>query len=146
VTEWQSPLGYQVSDDPSRIDVEFVHQWLSNESYWAQGRSRQTTLDALAGSLNLGLYDPDGQPAGFCRWVTDRSTFAWLCDVFVVPAHRGRQLGIFMVRAAVEHPDVIGLRLLLGTRDAHELYRKFGFTELSAPERLMEIWPGGPAS
>jgi GNAT superfamily N-acetyltransferase len=146
MTEWQGPLAYVVSDDPARIDVEFVHQWLATESYWAQARPRQHTVTALSRSLNFGLYDPAGQPAGFCRWVTDGATFAWLCDVFVHSAHRGRGLGVFLVQTAVGHPDVRGLRLLLGTRDAHELYRKFGFTELSAPERLMEVWPGGPPS
>lgn len=76
---------------------------------------------------------------GFCRWVTDRATFAWLCDVFVDTPHRSRGLGVFLVRTAMEHPDVAGLRLVLGTRDAHELYRRFGFDALAAPERWMEI-------
>jgi GNAT superfamily N-acetyltransferase len=146
MTEWHGPHGYSVSDDASRIDVDFVHAWLSTESYWAKGRSREVMVTALSRSLNLGLYDEVGRPAGFCRWVTDGATFAWLCDVFVSPAHRGNGLGVFLVGTAVEHPDVRGIRLLLGTKDAHELYRKFGFTELTTPERHMEVRPDGPAT
>jgi GNAT superfamily N-acetyltransferase len=88
----------------------------------------------------LGLYDVAGQPAGFCRWVTDGATFAWLRDVFVDQPHRGHGLGTFLVETAVGDPDIRGLRLLLGTKDAHGLYRKFGFAGLSAPDRLMEVW------
>jgi GNAT superfamily N-acetyltransferase len=139
VTQWTAPDGYVVDDDAARLDVAFIHRWLSTESYWAQGRPRAGTDRALANSRNLGLYAPDGAPAGFCRWVTDCSTFAWLCDVFVAAPHRGTGRGVFLVRTAVEHPDVAGLRLVLGTRDAHELYRRFGFDALAAPERWMEV-------
>jgi GNAT superfamily N-acetyltransferase len=128
-----------VDDDDGRLQVDFVHRWLSTESYWAEGRPAERTERAVANSLNFGLYAPDGSPAGFCRWVTDRATFAWLCDVFVESAHRGRGLGVFLVRTAVAHPDVTGLRLVLGTRDAHELYQRFGFSALAAPERWMEV-------
>jgi GNAT superfamily N-acetyltransferase len=139
VTQWQGPGGYLVDDDRTRLDVPFIHHWLMTESYWAIGRPVASTDRAVANSLNLGLYAPDGAPAGFCRWVTDRATFAWLCDVFVESSHRGAGLGVFLVRTAVEHPDVRGLRLVLGTRDAHELYRRFGFDDLAAPERWMEV-------
>jgi GNAT superfamily N-acetyltransferase len=96
----------------------------------------------MARSLNLGLYDASGAQAGFCRWVTDGATFAWLCDVFIDPARRGLGLGMFLVQTATQHPEVHGLRLLLGTKDAHELYRKFGFDAPVTPERLMEVRPG----
>lgn len=139
MTQWHGPEGYVVDDDPVRLDVPFVHQWLANQSYWAQGRTTDRTDRAVANSLNLGLYAPDGAPAGFCRWVTDKATFAWLCDVFVDDPHRGRRLGVFLVQTAVEHPEVAGLRLLLGTKDAHELYRRFGFDGLATPERFMEV-------
>jgi GNAT superfamily N-acetyltransferase len=139
VTQWQGPEGYVVDDDSSRLRIEFIHRWLSTESYWAEGRPAERTDRALANSLNLGLYGPDGSPAGFCRWVTDRATFAWLCDVFVDAPHRGHRLGVFLVQTAVAHPEVAGLRLVLGTRDAHELYRRFGFEALAAPERWMEV-------
>jgi GNAT superfamily N-acetyltransferase len=139
MTQWQGPDGYVVDDDAARIDGAFVHRWLTTESYWAQGRPADRTQRALANSLNLGLYAPDGSPAGFCRWVTDGATFGWLCDVFVDTPHRERGLGVFLVRTAVEHPEVAGLRLVLGTKDAHELYRRFGFAALAAPERWMEV-------
>jgi GNAT superfamily N-acetyltransferase len=141
MTEWNGPDGYWASDDPTLIDVDRVHGWLSTLSYWAENRPRPITERALARSLNLGLYDADGTQAGFCRWVTDGATFAWLCDVFIDPAHRGHGLGVFLVRVATGHPDVHGLRMLLGTKDAHGLYRKFGFAAPGHPERLMEIRP-----
>jgi GNAT superfamily N-acetyltransferase len=139
VTQWPGPEGYVVDDDSARLDGALVHAWLSEESYWATGRPADRTERALANSLNFGLYAADGTQAGFCRWVTDRATFAWLCDVFVATPHRGKELGIFLVRTAVEHPEVAGLRLVLGTKDAHELYRRFGFDALAAPERWMEV-------
>jgi GNAT superfamily N-acetyltransferase len=139
VTQWQDSNGYVVDDDPARLDVPCVHRWLSTESYWAQGRPEERTIRAISHSLNFGLYTPDGRQAGFCRWVTDRATFAWLCDVFVDSAHRGHGLGVFLVKTAMEHPDITELRKLLGTRDAHDLYRRFGFSDLAAPERFLEI-------
>lgn len=141
MTVWRGPGGYWVSDDSTLIDVDAVHTWLSTLSYWAQDRQRQTTERALAQSLNLGLYDATGGQAGFCRWVTDGATFAWLCDVFVGPGHRGHGLGVFLVQVATEHPEVRGLRFLLGTRDAHGLYARFGFAPIASPERLMEVRP-----
>jgi GNAT superfamily N-acetyltransferase len=141
MTVWDGPHGYWVSDDPDLIDVDLVHSWLSTLSYWAQNRPRQTTERAIAGSLNLGLYDTDGTQVGFCRWVTDRATFAWLCDVFVSPDHRGSGLGAFLVGVATTHPEVDGLRFLLGTKDAHSLYTKFGFGPPVHPERMMEVRP-----
>jgi GNAT superfamily N-acetyltransferase len=141
VTVWQGPAGYWVSDDSALIDIDAVHTWLSTMSYWAEGRPRQTTESAVAHSLNLGLFDASGSQAGFCRWVTDGATFAWLCDVFVGPAHRGNGLGVFLVQVATEHPGVRGLRFLLGTKDAHGLYARFGFTPIASPERLMEVRP-----
>ena len=148
MTAWNGPDGYWVSDDADLLDVDLVHEWLSTLSYWAEGRPRQTTQKAIARSLNLGLYDANGAQAGFCRWVTDGATFGWLCDVFVDPGHRGHGLGVFLVRVATGHPEVQGLRFLLGTKDAHELYRKFGFDSPVHPERLMEVRPdlAGPAS
>jgi GNAT superfamily N-acetyltransferase len=144
VRRWEGPAGYWITDDAARINVDYVHDFLSMQSYWAKGRPRAMTDAAIAGSLNLGLFSADGVDAGFCRWVTDGATFAWLCDVFVDPAHRGQGLGVFLVQTATGLPEVAGLRRLLGTRDAHDLYAKFDFTPLAAPERFMEIWPAGP--
>ena len=148
MTVWEGPNGYRVSDEVDRLDVAQVHRWLSKESYWAQGRPRAITEKAISRSLNLGLFDATGTQAGFCRWVTDGATFAWLCDVFVDPDHRGRGAGVFLVRCATEHPEVRGLRFLLGTKDAHTLYSRFGFGPPVHPERMMEIKPdhGTPAS
>jgi GNAT superfamily N-acetyltransferase len=123
------------------LDIGAVHRWLSTLSYWAEGRPRPTTERAIARSLNLGLYAAAGAQAGFCRWVTDGATFAWLCDVFIDPTHRGNGLGVFLVQTATAHPEVRGLRFLLGTKDAHGLYRKFGFESIASPERLMEVRP-----
>ena len=136
---WTGPHGYWVSDDRSLIDVATVHEWLSVQSYWAQGRSYELVARSLENSLTLGLYRPDGGQVGVCRWVTDYATFAWLCDVFVDATERGMGLGVFLVGTAMAHPDVEDLRLqVLGTRDAHELYGRFGFVTVPAPERWME--------
>jgi GNAT superfamily N-acetyltransferase len=144
VNRWDGPAGSWVSDDPSVLDIDVVHRWLSAQSYWAIGRSRETTEKAFAHSLSLALFDANDAPVGCCRWVTDRSTFAWLCDVFVDANHRGDGLGSFMVTVAMQHPEVQDLRRMLGTKDAHGLYAKFGFTSLAIPDRLMEIWPNPP--
>jgi GNAT superfamily N-acetyltransferase len=144
VTVWKGPAGYWAGDDTTLIDVDFVHTALSTQSYWARDRPREVSERAIAGSLNVGLFSQSGAQVGFCRWVTDGATFAWLCDVFIDPSHRGNGLGVFLVKVATEHPMVSDLRLLLGTEDAHELYRKFGFGEIALPERLMEIWSDRP--
>ena len=136
---WDGPDGYWVSDDPALVDTARVHLWLSTLSYWAQGRSFEVVARSIAGSLPLGLYGPDGTQAGFCRWVTDYATFAWLADVFVDPSLRGSGLGKFVVQIATGHPAVQDLPLqLLGTRDAHGLYRQYGFVDVPEPQRWME--------
>jgi len=129
---------YLISDDPARLDTDAIHGWLSTRSYWAEGRTRATVETSVRNSLNLGAYDASGALVGAARVVTDGATFAWLCDVFVVEAHRGAGLGAALVEAAVEHPEVRDVkRFVLATADAHDLYRKFGFTELERPERWM---------
>jgi len=138
------PDGYWVSDDPTLIDARRVHGWISRESYWARGRSYEAMLKAIEHSLVFGLYAADGTQAGFARHVTDRATFAWLCDVFVDSAHRGHGLGSFLVRVATEHPDVAGIRQVLSTAPERTLYGQFGFHRLVAPERWMER-RGAPA-
>jgi GNAT superfamily N-acetyltransferase len=138
------PDGYWVSDDAALIDVDRVHGWISQESYWAKGRSYEAMVRAIEHSLVFGLYGPDDTQAGFARQVTDRATFAWLCDVFVDTGHRGRGLGSFLAQAAIGHPDVAGLRQVLSTTPERTLYRQFGFDSLAAPERWMERRPGQP--
>jgi GNAT superfamily N-acetyltransferase len=136
---WTDRSGYWVSDDRSLVDVMVVHRWLSSLSYWAEGRPHDVVARSIEESLPLGLYGPERDQAGFCRWVTDYSTFAWLADVFVDPQLRGAGLGKFLVRAATEHPGVQDLPLqLLGTRDAHGLYRQYGFVNVPEPQRWME--------
>ena len=139
------PSGYFLSTDPARLDVAVVHRWLNEESYWARHIPRATVERAIANSLNFGLYAPDSHQAGFCRVVTDRATFAWLCDVFVLPKHRGRGLSKWLVQQMLAHPDLQNLRRhLLATFDAHSLYQRFGYQSLDRPDRWLEIKQENP--
>jgi GNAT superfamily N-acetyltransferase len=129
---------YEIDDDPGRLDLAVVHGFV-NGSYWAEGVPRDIVERSVANSLSLGLYDSRSQ-VGFTRAVTDRATFAWVCDVFVLPEHRGRGLGHWMVETLCAHPDLAGIRrFMLATADAHQVYADCGFTPLSDPGRYMEI-------
>ena len=131
---------FQLSTDPARLDVPLIHRYLSQESYWARHIPYATVERALANSLNFGAYTPDGQQAGFARVVSDRATFAWLCDVFVLPEYRKQGLAKALVRAALAHPELQGLRRhLLATLDAHTVYQAVGYTPLAHPERWLEL-------
>ena len=134
---------YVISDDPTRFDADALHDFLEVEGYWAAGRSREQTEVGAANSVVLGVYAPDGSMVGGARIVTDRATFGWLTDVYVLAEHRGRGLGRAVVAAACEHPAVAGIkRLLLKTGDAHELYRsRSGSSEPPGPEGWMELRP-----
>ena len=135
--EWQQD-NYIISTDSTRLDVTFIYNFLSNDSYWAQGRSLEIVKRSLENSPNFGLYKGESQ-VGFARVVTDYATFAWLADVFVANDHRGEGLGRWLMDVIISHPHLQGLRRwILATRDAHELYRTFGFNELSDPPRWME--------
>jgi GNAT superfamily N-acetyltransferase len=130
--------GFTVSTDPARLDVDAIHAYLTT-SYWAEGISRDLVARSLLHSLCFGLYEEERQ-IGLARVITDRATYAYLCDVYVLPERRGRGLGVWLMECVMEHPDLQGLRRFsLATRDAHELYRRFGFTELPDPERHMVI-------
>jgi GNAT superfamily N-acetyltransferase len=132
--------GFAVSTDPGRLDVAAVHAFLT-QAYWSVGISRDVVERALANSLCFGLYAADGQ-VGLARVISDRATFAYLCDVYVLPEWRGRGLGRWLMECVMGHPDLAGLRrFILVTRDAHELYRPFGFGEPARPEIYMEIAP-----
>ena len=134
--DWTNNDGYRVTDAHSAIDLDRVHWWLSEDTYWALGRSRAVVERSIAGSLVFGLFAPDDEFVGFCRMVTDRATFAWLCDVYVSRPHRGTGAGTFMVGCAVHHPDIADVkRQVLATADAHGLYEKFGFRGFSDAER-----------
>jgi GNAT superfamily N-acetyltransferase len=141
MTEWRRAFdgdGFVVTDDASRVDLDVVHGYLSNESYWAPERTRAAQATANAGSWCFSLFDEStGAQVGFARLVTDRVTFAWLADVLVVPEYQARGLGTFLLGCVAEAAADVA-RLVLGTRDAHGLYAKFGFTQLSYPDRLME--------
>jgi GNAT superfamily N-acetyltransferase len=139
--------GYVISDDPARIEVDAVHAFLTR-SYWAEGVPRDVVARSLANSLCLGIYAPSHQPAGtgktveqvgLVRVITDYTTFAYLCDVYVLESHRGRGLSKAAMRALMSHPRLQGLRRMqLITNDAHGLYAQFGFKVVEHPERHME--------
>jgi len=130
---------YTLSTDKSRLDIAVLHDTLSSAAYWALGRSYETVVESIAHSLCFGIYSQDGRQVGFARVVTDYATFAWLCDVLVLESYRGKGLGKWLVEAVVSHPELQGIkRIVLATRDAHELYRRYGgFEQLQAPERWM---------
>jgi GNAT superfamily N-acetyltransferase len=133
-------MSYEVSDDKARFDITRAHYWISTQSYWAEQIPVETLERACANSLVVGAYAEDGAMAAMARVVTDRATFAWLCDVFVDDAHRGAGLGKQMMTYLKAHPDLQGLRRFhLATRDAHGLYAQFGFGPLTAPANWMEI-------
>lgn len=126
--------GYLISTDPARLDIAVIHQYLSKESYWAQNIPKEVVQRSIDHSLCFGIYYKE-QQVGFARLVTDRATFAYLADVFILPGHRGKGLSKWLMETIHAHPDVQGLRRwLLGTRDAHGLYAQFGWTPL--PEEL----------
>ncbi|GAQ64461.1 GNAT family N-acetyltransferase [Streptomyces scabiei] len=135
------PGGYEMSDDPARLDVARVHHWLSTDAYWALGRPREKLERAIGGSLNFGVYaEGSGEQVAYARVVTDRATFAWLCDVYVDPSVRGKGLGTAMVAAVRDHLEPYGLRrVLLATHDAHGVYAKLGFQPLAEPDRWMAL-------
>ncbi len=136
VREWHQG-SYAVSTDKDRLDLAMVHGFLTT-AYWSPGIPRDLIERAIDHSVIFGLYEAQRQ-IGFARVVTDRATFAYVCDVFVLETFRGRGLGTWLMEAVMAHPDLQGLRRwILATRDAHGLYRKIGFTELSQPDRLME--------
>lgn len=131
--------GYEISTDKSRLDLDAIQAFLAR-AYWAQGRSRAQIETSIAHSLCFGVYR-DGRQVGLARVVTDHATFAYLADVFIDDAERGHGLGKRLIAAILAHPDLQGLRRwILATRDAHGLYRQFGFHELQAPDRWMEIF------
>lgn len=129
---------FTITDQWDRLDVDAVHRFL-HDSYWAKGISKSIVEKALRNSVCFGLFDGAAQ-IGFARAVTDRATFAYLADVFVLPSHRGRGLAKWLVSCVLAHPELQGFRRwMLATVDAHGLYRKLGFTPLTNTDRYMEI-------
>jgi ribosomal protein S18 acetylase RimI-like enzyme len=140
--------GFELDDDPSRVDIDEIHRFLSTESYWAVGRSREVVERLVHEATRvLGLYAADGRQVGFARVVSDGLAIAYLADVYVHPHFRGRGLGVELVREAVVNGPQADVRWILHTDDAQTLYEKFGFGTPS--DRLMErpkpgAAPGAP--
>jgi GNAT superfamily N-acetyltransferase len=140
------PGVYEISTSRDRLDIARVHRFLSTETYWSPGVPREVVERSIANSLPFGVYAADGEQVGFARVVTDYATFAWIADVYVEAEHRGHGLGKRLVAEILEHPELQGLRRwMLGTADAHELYRRFGFDELRDVARFMALESGAAA-
>ncbi len=138
-TEWRRADGFVITTDIARFDQNALHDFLSNHSYWAKGIPRAVVDKSIANSLCFGVLDPIGEQAGFARVITDRATFAYVCDVFILPPFRRQGLSKWLMETMVDHPDLETLRWwLLLTGDAHELYAKTGFEPIKAPERYMQ--------
>lgn len=128
---------FEISTDPKRVDLPAVHAFLSTEAYWSPGVSLDVVGRAIEASIVFGVYHGEEQ-VGLARVVSDRATFAWLCDVFILEQYRGNGLGKWLMECVVAHPELQGLRrFMLATRDAHRLYEKYGFTPVE-PSKFME--------
>jgi GNAT superfamily N-acetyltransferase len=136
-SEWRRGE-FLISTDQQKLQLDLIHDFLSSRSYWALQRSLDVVARSLENSLSFGLYKRAHQ-VGFARVVTDYATFAWLADVFIVEEERGQGLAKWLLEVIVSHPQLQGFRRwVLVTRDAHDLYRQFGFKELENPTRWME--------
>jgi GNAT superfamily N-acetyltransferase len=148
--EWHRD-GYTISSDPARLDLGVIHEFLST-CYWAEGIPLEMVRKSIEHSINFGVYhDASASQVGYARVITDRATFGYLGDVFVIEDHRGRGLSKFLMECIDAHPELGGFRRwVLLTRDAHALYRQFGWAPVVNPDRYMERWTpgiyrGGPA-
>ncbi|HRH47857.1 MAG TPA: GNAT family N-acetyltransferase [Panacibacter sp.] len=122
---------YTISTDTARLNVDVIYQYLSEESYWAKGIPRSVVEKSIANSLCFGVYDNNEQ-IGFARVISDKATFAYLGDVFILPTHRGKGLSKWLMQTIHAHPDLQNLRRWwLGTKDAHTLYEQFGWTRIN---------------
>lgn len=127
-----------ISTKKSALDIDCIYNYLNIQSYWAQGRSKNTISKSIDNSLCFGVYDGEKQ-VGFARVVTDFAVFAWIMDVFIIDSYQGQGLGKKLMHEIISHPDLQGLqRIGLATDDAHGLYEKFGFSIVQMPEKLME--------
>ena len=130
----------EISTDKDRLDVAMIHAFLSERSYWAKGRSLEAVKLTIANSLCFGIYNQEGKQLGFARVATDYAIFGWLMDVFILEEYRGQGLGKQLIEHVTSHPVIMNLRRIgLATSDAHDLYRQFGFSSVSAPEKMMEL-------
>ena len=134
---WQKG-DYSISTDNHRLNIPLIHDFISTQSYWGQGRKIEIVQLALNNSLNFGLYK-NGEQIGFARVVTDYCTFAWLADVFIIEGFRGEGLSKWLMEVIINHPRLINMRRwVLATKDAHGLYEQFGFGRMAQPERWKE--------
>lgn len=132
--------GYSISTDKTRLDFELIYSYLNEDSYWAQGIPEDRLKRAIDNSLCFGVY-LHNDFCGMARVITDKATFAYICDVFILPAFRGAGLSKWLIQSILNHPDLSGLRRWsLATADAHGLYKQFGFAEITRPDRWMEIF------
>ncbi|HEX6169256.1 MAG TPA: GNAT family N-acetyltransferase [Chitinophagaceae bacterium] len=130
--------GFTISTEKGKLDIELIHSFL-NRTYWAEGISKETIRRSIEGSLCFGVFENDKQ-VGFARMITDKATFAYLADVFIIEEYRGRGLSKWLMQVIMSHPDLQGLRrMILATKDAHGLYKQFGFTPLINVDRWMHI-------
>ena len=138
VHEWSNGV-HVISTDKTLLDLDLVASFLCDESYWARGIPRETVLRAVEGSVCFGIY-LNAEQVGFARVITDLATFAYLCDVFVVEAHRGLGLSKWLMECTLRHPQLQGLRRwLLATHNAHSLYRRYGFKRVARPDNFLEL-------
>ena len=129
---------FTITTEKEKFDVEFIHSFLTR-SYWAEGISKEVITRSIEGALCFGLFENDKQ-IGFARMITDKATFAYLADVFIIEEYRGRGLSKWLMEVIMHHPSLQGLRrMMLATKDAHGLYQKFGFTALNNVDRWMQI-------
>ncbi|EJC1211831.1 GNAT family N-acetyltransferase [Vibrio parahaemolyticus] len=132
--------GFEISTDINRLNFEVIHDFISR-SYWAAGIPKETLEKAISNSFCFGIYDSIGHQVGFARLITDKATFAYLADVFIIESQRGKGLSKWLVETIVSHPELQGLRrMVLATSDAHGLYAQYGFKPIENPDILMQIW------
>jgi GNAT superfamily N-acetyltransferase len=139
-----TPEGYVISTDKSLLQINVVHHYLSNDSYWAANIPLETVQRSIEHSFCFGIYRNE-QQVGFARVITDHATFAYLADVFILPQHRGKGLSKSMMHEIHDHPQLQGLRRwMLATRDAHDLYKQFGWQEITEEQRgrlMQKLFP-----
>jgi ribosomal protein S18 acetylase RimI-like enzyme len=133
-------IDYKISTDKNKLDLVAIHDFLSNRSYWAIGRSFETVKRSIENSLCFGMYDSAGKMIGFARVVSDYAVFAYIMDVFILEDHRNQGLGKHLMDKIMQHLNLQGLqRIMLSTRDAHGLYEKYGFKITASADKIMEI-------
>jgi len=131
---------FLISTDKAKLDINLIHDYLCNQSYWAAGILFDTVKKSIENSVCFGLYNSENQ-IGFARVITDKATIAYLGDVFVIEPYRGKGLSKWLMECVLKHPELQGFRRwFLLTKDAHGLYKQYGFAEIHDPQRFLEIW------